>query len=281
MKRLVIHGPQTAPGRALRHVLQLLLAALILFPLLYAVNLSFLSLDEVFVRPPVIIPDSLSLYNYEDALRTVPLLRFMLNSLVVSLGIMTGQLLVCSLAAFAFSFFEFKGRQALFMLLLVTMMVPGETILISNYMTIGDLGWYDTYAALILPGVASAFAVFFLRQSFLKMPRDLYESAQIDGCGSLRFFASILIPLSKGPLGALGIYGFINAWNQYLWPLMVTNKTQMRTVQVGIGMLKNAEGLNWNMIMAGITIILLPSFLVFFIGQKRMLSGALSGAIKG
>ena len=263
------------------NALRALTLVVILFPLLYALSVSFMGPDEVYSNPPRLLPKTLSLTNYQDALRTVLIARFLLNSLIVSTGITLGQLVVCSMAAFAFAYFEFPGKKFIFMAILATMMIPGESIIISNYMTIGSLRWYDTYQALIVPGMASALAVFFLRQSFLSMPRELYEVARMDGCGNFRFLMTLLLPLSKGALGALGIYVFIGAWNQYLWPLLVTNKAEMRTVQIGIGMLKSSEFLSMGLIMAGIAMILLPSVAIFFLGQRQILSGTLAGAIKG
>ena len=167
------------------------------------------------------------------------------------------------------------------MALLATMMIPTESLIISNYLTIGDLGLYDTYLAMILPSLASAMSIFFMRQAFMQVPRALYEVARMEGCGNLRYLFTMLLPLSKGSIGAICIYTFINAWNSYLWPLLVTNQTSMRTVQIGVGMLYDREAASYNMIMAGITIVLIPSVLVFVVGQKQILSGTLSGAIKG
>ena len=273
--------PNTYWGRALMLLLRALMVFIVLFPIWFAISASFMELDELYLRPPHIIPSSFQLTYYQEALRTAPLLRFLGNSLVMSVGIMAGQLILCSLAAFSFSYFDFKGKNIVFMAMLATMMIPGESIVISNYMTVGDLGWYDTFQGLILPGTASAISVFFLRQAFLSVPREMYEVARLDGCGNLRYLVQLLLPLCKGQLGALGIYTYIGAWNQYLWPLLVTNKTEMRTVQVGISMLQNSEAIAVNMVMAGITIILLPSVFIFFIGQKQILSGAFTGAIKG
>jgi sn-glycerol 3-phosphate transport system permease protein len=262
-------------------LLRIAMAFIIVFPLWFAVRTSFMDLDEIFMNPPRFLPGSLQLQYYKKALETAPLLRFLLNSLIMSAGITAGQLALGSMAAFAFSFFTFRGKNILFMVLLATMMIPGESIVISNYMTIGDFGWYDSFQGLILPGLASALSLFFLRQAFLKVPRELYDMARIDGCGNFHFFLLVLLPLSRAHLGALGIYTYLGSWNQYLWPLLVTNKTDMRTVQIGIGMLQNAEAMAVNLIMAGITIILLPSILIFFLGQKQILSDAFAGALKG
>ena len=268
-------------GKLIKYLLRILMAAVVIFPLWFAVSASFMDMNELFQRPPKIIPASFQLRYYQAALRTAPLIRYLLNSFIMSIGIMTGQIFLGSLAAFSFAFFNFKGKPFVFMALLATMMIPGESIVISNYMTIGDLRWYDTFQALILPGTASAISLFFMRQAFLSVPKELYEVSRIDGCSNFRFFLQILLPLSKTQIGALGIYAYLGSWNQYLWPLLVTNKNQMRTVQVGISMLKNSEALEVNMVMAGVTLILLPSILIFFIGQKHILSGAFSGALKG
>jgi sn-glycerol 3-phosphate transport system permease protein len=268
-------------SKALVMLIRIIMGIIILFPVWFALNTSFMDLDEIFMRPPRLFPSHFQLQYYQAALKTAPLLRFLGNSFIMSAGIMLGQLFLGSLAAFAFSFFNFKGKKILFMALLATMMIPGESIIISNYMTIGDFRWYDTFQALILPGTASALSLFFMRQAFLTVPKELYEVSHIDGCSNFRFFVQILLPVSKAQLGALGIYAYLGAWNQYLWPLLVTNKTNMRTVQVGISMLQNSESLQLNLVMAGITIVLLPSIIIFFVGQKQILSGAFTGAVKG
>jgi sn-glycerol 3-phosphate transport system permease protein len=273
------HG--TYLGKLVKIALRILMCALILFPLWFALITSFMDLEETFARPPRFFPAKLQLTYYAGALRVAPLLRYLFNSFIMAMGIMIGQLFLGSFAGFAFSFFNFRGKNLLFMALLATMMIPGESIIISNYMTIGDLRWYDTFQALILPGTASALSLFFMRQSFLGVPKELYEVSRIDGCTNFRFLLQILLPLSKSQLGALGIYAYLGAWNQYLWPLLVTNRDTMRTVQIGISMLKNSEALEINLVMAGVTIILLPSIIIFFVGQKQILSGRFAGALKG
>jgi len=268
-------------GIIIKNFLRIFMVIIVLFPLWFAVSSSFMDMSELLQRPPILFPSSFSLQYYQAALRVAPLLRYLQNSFIMSAGIMLGQLIIGSLAAFAFAFFNFRGKRFLFVAILATMMIPGESIIISNYMTIGDLRWFDTFQALILPGTASAISVFFMRQAFLSTPRELYEVSKIDGCTNFRFFLQILMPLSKAQLGALGIYAYLGSWNQYLWPLLVTNRNQMRTVQVGISMLKNSEFMEINLVMAGVTIILLPSVLIFFLGQKQILSGAFSGSLKG
>lgn len=273
--------PVTWWGKTLFLLCQIAFVIVILFPILYAVDISFMPQSQLFKRPPNLMPTQLNFDNYALALENAPLFRFMLNSIIVATSVTAGQMILSSLAAFAFSYFQFKGKNLVFMMILATMMIPGESIIISNYMTIGDLHLFDTYIALILPSLASAMSVFFMRQTFMQTPRALYEVARLEGCGNLRYLFTLLLPLSKGSLGAIGIYSFISSWNSYLWPLLVTNKTEMRTVQIGVGMLSDSEAMGYGMIMGGITMIMLPSILIFVVGQKQILSGALAGSIKG
>ena len=273
--------PATLLGKIVFIVLQVFFAFLILFPVLYAVDISFMPANQVFRRPPNLMPTLMNFSNYQLALKNAPLLRYVLNSVIVATCVTVGQLILSSMAAFSFSHFAYKGKMVFFMMILATMMIPGESIIISNYMTMGDLHLFDTYLALVLPALASAMSVFFMRQTFLQAPMALYEAAKIEGCGNLRYLFTLLIPISKGSMGAVAIYSFISSWNSYLWPLLVTNKSNMRTVQIGIGMLSDVESMGYGMIMAGIVIILLPSMLIFIIGQRQILSGTLAGAIKG
>lgn len=272
--------PSTRIGKIVFFTVQVLVAFVILWPILYALDMSFLPLSQIFSKSQL-IPHKLDFSYYITAFQRAPLIRYLFNTVVVAVSITVGQVLIACFTAFAFSHFEFKGKNFLFMLILATMMIPGESIVLSNYLTMGEFGLLDTYAALILPSLASATTIFFMRQAFLQMPKVLYEVACMEGCSNLRYLVSILIPLSKGSMGAVGIYTFINAWNAYMWPLLATNTDKMRTVQIGIGMLLDAESADYNVMMAGVVIVLFPTLLIFTFGQKYILSGALAGAVKG
>ena len=237
--------------------------------------------SEVSQYPPKLFPSQITLDNYITALTTVPIFRFVLNSLIVSISVMVGQMITASFAAYAFSFFEFKGRNALFMVILSTMMIPAEATIISNYLTVSALGWNDRIKVLILPFLVSAMGIFMTRQFYLTIPKDLQQAAEIDGCGHFRFLTQIVIPISKPVLASLGIYVFINTWNQYLWPLLTINDPNKRTVQIGISMLQFADGINYGVVLAGTVMILIPSVFVFLIGQKSLVKGMTSGAVKG
>lgn len=257
------------------------IAVVIVFPLLYCLSGSFMTEGEIFSSVPRLLPSSLSGGNYAAALRMAPLFRFIFNSAVVAVACTFAQLLTGSLAGYAFALLKFKGQKTLFLLFLATMMIPGYAIIISNYLTIANFKLNDTYAALILPYMTSAFCVFNMRQAFLSLPSELNESAKIDGCNSLQFYYRIGLPLTVPFLGSLGIYTFLSVWNQYMWPLLVTNTTGMRTVQIGLGMLRFADSNAFGPIMAGSIIVMIPSVAVFLLGQKSLIKGLTTGAVKG
>ena len=259
----------------------ILFALFMLFPLLYSVSVSIMPGDELFTMDLNILPSNPTFENYVRAFTQVPLVRFILNSFLVAGCITIGQIITCSLAAFAFSFLEFKGKNFLFMLVMATMMVPGEAVIISNYLTVSSMGILDTYIVLILPSLTSAMGIFLFRQFYMTFPISLYESAKLDGCGNLRFIVKILIPLTKSAIGAMAVYTFINAWNMYMWPLLVTGSEEMRTVQIGISMLNSVDAQSITLMMADVVAIIIPSMVIFIVGRKQLISGMFSGAVKG
>lgn len=256
-------------------------AILILLPLLYAVSIAFMPSGELFTTELNLFPKNPTVRNFIDALTTIPLLRFVLNSFIMAGSITIAQIITCSLAAFAFSFLEFKGRNVLFMIVLATMMVPSEATIVSNYLTVGNLGMLDTYPVLIVPYLTSAMGIFLFRQFYMSFPISLYESAKLDGCSNLRFIVRILIPLTKSAIGAMAVYTFINAWNMYMWPLLVTGSNNMRTVQIGISMLNSVDSQSITMMIAGVVMVIIPSIAIFIVGQKQLIRGMFSGAVKG
>ena len=256
-------------------------AVIILLPLLYAVSVAFMPSSELFTLDMNLIPKKPTLENFRQAMRNVPLLQFVVNSFLVAGTITIGQIITCSLAAFAFSFLEFKGKAVLFMLVMATMMIPGEATIISNYLTVSSWGWLDTYQVLIVPYLTSAMGIFLFRQFYLTFPISLYESAKLDGCSNLTFIARILIPLTKSAIGAMAVYTFINSWNMYMWPLLVTGSESKRTVQIGISMLNSVDAQSITLMIAGVVLIIVPSISIFIVGQKQLIRGMFSGAVKG
>lgn len=257
------------------------MAFVILLPLLYALSIAFMPSGELFTMELNLVPKNPTLSNFRDALVNVPLLRFILNSFIMAGCITIGQIITCSLSAFAFSFLEFKGKGILFAIVMATMMVPGEATIISNYLTVGNLGMLDTYGVLIVPYLTSAMGIFLFRQFYMTFPISLYESAKLDGCNNLKFIIKILLPLTKSAIGAMGVYTFINAWNMYMWPLLVTGSDKMRTVQIGISMLDSVDSQSITLMIAGVVIVIIPSISIFILGQKQLIRGMFSGAVKG
>lgn len=268
-------------GKLALTAVNLAMAIFILLPLLYAVSIAFMPSGELFTTKMNLLPSNPTLENFRQARVKIPLDRFILNSFLVAGAITLGQIISCSLAAFSFSFLEFKGKNLLFMIVMATMMIPGEATIISNYLTVSGLNWLDSYRVLIIPYLTSAMGIFLFRQFYKSFPVSLYESAKIDGCSNLRFIYSILIPLTKSAIGAMAVYTFINAWNMYMWPLLVTGSNRMRTVQIGIGMLDSVDSQSISMMIAGVVMIIIPSISVFIAGQRQLIRGMFSGAVKG
>ena len=245
--------------------MNLIVCLFMLFPLLYTISVAFMPSGELYTMAMNIVPKHPTLENFVEAFHKIPL----------------GQIVTCSLAAFAFSFLNFKGKNVLFMLVMATMMVPGEATIISNYLTVGSLGLLDTYIVLILPSLTSGMGIFLFRQFYMTFPISLYESAKLDGCGNLRFIVKILMPLTKSAMGAMAVYTFINAWNMYMWPLLVTGSDSKRTVQIGISMLNSVDAQSITLMLAGVVMIIIPSISIFIVGQKALIKGMFSGAVKG
>lgn len=268
-------------GKLVLVMANLAMSLFILLPLLYAVSIAFMPSSELFTTSMNLIPSSPTLENFSQAMVKIPLGRFIVNSFLVAGCITFGQMISCSLAAFSFSFLDFKGKNLLFMVVMATMMIPGEATIISNYLTVSGLKWLDSYQVLIIPYLTSAMGIFLFRQFYKSFPLSLYESAKIDGCSNLRFIYSILLPLTKSAIGAMAVYTFINAWNMYMWPLLVTGTDRMRTVQIGIGMLDSVDSQSISMMVAGVVMIIVPSISVFIAGQRQLIRGMFSGAVKG
>jgi ABC-type glycerol-3-phosphate transport system permease component len=268
-----------------RILIYLLLTAVslaVIFPLYYAVAISVVADNDVSQYPPPVIPTSFQpVENFRRAFEIAPLLRYLGNSVVQSTIVTLSHLVLGSLAAYAFAFIPFRGKQIVFLLFLSTMMIPWEATLIPNYLMIGSLHWKDTFQGLAAPFMATAFGTFLLRQFFLSIPKDLQDAATIDGCGHLRFLSTIVMPLARPALGTLAVYSFLQTYNQYTWPLLITNKPEMRTVQIGLALLQDEERFMWNVVMAGVVVILIPTFTLFVAGNRQLIRGLTAGAVKG
>ncbi len=250
---------------------------LICFPLYYAFVLSTQSMEEVMVTPQKLWPSSYLLENYVQIWNRIDMGRLLLNSAVVALAVSLGKIAISILSAFAIVFFNFRGKQFFFWMIFVTLMLPVPVRIVSTYQVISDLGWVDTYMGLIIPLIASATATFLFRQFYLTIPDELVDAAKIDGSGPLRFLWSVLLPNSGPSIAALFVVMFIYGWNQYLWPLMVTNSDKMRVVVVGIAATipTGTQPPEWNLVMAVAMMALIPPVLVVLFMQRWFMHGLL------
>ena len=264
-----------------RYLLLTVLAVIVIFPIYVAVVNSLLPADQIARRPPKLFPTDPDWSSYSQAWSQGHLGRYLWNSFVVTVVIVTGQLATSILAAYAFTFLEFPGRRALFVFFLATMMVPFEVTFFTNQATIVHLGWYDSYLALTVPFLATGFGAFLLRQSFLSLPSDLRDASDLDGAGHWGFLTRVVVPLSRPSIAALGLFSFFGAFNQYLWPLIVTRDERLRTVQIGLRFLRTSEVDQINVTFAGTVLAALPLFVLLLVFQKQLVRGLTAGAVKG
>lgn len=223
--------------------------------------------------------NEITIQNYFEVFRQTPFGRYYLNSIIVSVSTVLLQILTSSLGAFAFARLRFRGRESLFLLYLATLMIPFQVTMIPNYILVARfLQWRDTYQALVLPTSFSAFSTFLLRQYFKGIPLEMDEAARMDGAGSFRIWWQIILPLSGAVLATLAIFNFQAAWNDFLWPLVIINKELMRTIPIGLASFQGQYSTEWNLLMAGSVIALLPVLVIYIIGQNWFVRGiTLSG----
>lgn len=265
----------------LRYLALTVLGVIVLFPIYITVVNSLILPERIAARPPTLLPVDPSLDAYGDAWTTGHLGHYLQNSFVVTALIVTGQVMTSVLAGYAFAFLEFPFKRTIFVVFLATMMVPFEVTFFTNQQTIVDLGWYDTHAALVVPFLATGFGAFMLRQAFLTLPRDLWDAARLDGYGHLRFLARVAAPLARPSIAALSVFSFFGAFNQYLWPLIVTRDDDLRTVQIGLRQLRAISVDQINVTFAGTVLAALPLFVLLILFQKHLVRGLTAGAVKG
>lgn len=262
----------------------LCVAACILgLPFFWMVVTSVKSPTEVAVYPPAWLPHSIQWSNYTDAWRVAPFGRFYINSIFVAGTAALLQVFFALLMGYAFAIIRFPAKTALILITLSTMMIPDEMKLVPNFILLSKLGWVDTYAGLIVPAIAHAFPVFVLYQQFRQLPRPFIEAAQADGAGHWRILCQIAVPMGRPVLTAVALVALLGQWNAYLWPLIVTNSTSMRTLPLGVAYLrKQAEegSVQWNLLMAAAVFVVIPIVILYTLAQKQFVEGITRGALK-
>jgi multiple sugar transport system permease protein len=274
---------RTGPSPADWLVFLLLLAGAVVMcgPFVWMISTSLKPMAEVFAFPPTLFSAAPQPANYARIFTTIPFGRAIANSLIVAGSVTVLQLIVCSLAAYAFACLRFRGREVLFLIYLSALMVPSQVTLIPNFILIRNLGWIDTYQGLILPYAFSSFGTFLLRQYMKTIPRDLIEAARIDGASHFQIYFTLILPLARPALGALAIFTFVAQWNNFLWPLITTTKVDMQVTTVALASLQGQFNTDWPLLMTGSVLAILPMLVVFALGNRSFISGITTGSFGG
>jgi multiple sugar transport system permease protein len=268
-------------GGVLTYALLFAGAALMLLPFWWMLVTSVRLPDEVYAFPPNFWPNVWHWENYAAVVKAAPFLRFFANTLLVATIVTAGNLLFSAMAGYAFARLEFKGRDAVFWLFLASMMIPGQVTMIPVFVLMTRLGWVDTYYGLTVPGLVGAYGIFLTRQYFLNLPADLENAARLEGASEWRVFWHVALPLAKPVLMVLGVFTFMGAWTDFLWPLLMTNSMELRTLEVGLSVFKTQYTVNWPLQMAASLLIQLPIVVLFIATQKYFTRGIVLTGMKG
>ena len=260
----------------------LLVGALLMCgPFAWMISTSLKPMVEVFKFPPQLLSATPQPGNYLRIFSTIPFGRAITNSLVVATGVTVLQLVVCSMAAYAFACLRFRGREVLFLIYLAALMVPSQVTLIPNFILIRNLGWIDTYQGLILPYAFSSFGTFLLRQYMKTIPRELIEAARVDGANHFQVYARVVLPLTGPALGALAVFTFVAQWNNFLWPLITVTKPEMQVTTVALASLQGQFNTDWPLLMTGSVLAIVPMLMVFALGNRSFIAGITSSGFGG
>lgn len=268
--------------RPILYALLVLAGVLFLLPSYWLFSSALKPSGDLYKFPPQWLPRQLHWQNFRNAWQAAPFGNFLTNSIIVTAVGTTIKVSLATLTAYAFTFLRFPLKRTLFLFVLGTLMVPGTVTLLPNYLTAAHFGWVNTYAGLIIPDAGSAFGTFLLRQHMMTLPSEIFEAARVDGASHLRILWRLVIPMSRPMMVTVTIVGLVEVWNSFIWPLVITNTTQMRTLPVGLLYLKSQEGYNdWGAIMAGSVMVALPMLIIFLFAQRQIVAGFTGGALKG
>lgn len=264
------------------HTILIFTAISMLAPFLVMVLISISTGNQISFNDINRTLQHLTLNNYVHVNNTIPIIRYFFNSLIVSIFTTLGQIIISTLAGYAFARLDFKFRNTLFFIILITMFIPPQVNIIPLFFIMRELHLVDTYAALILPGIFGGFGVFLMRQHFLSFPKELEDASIIDGCNKLQMFIKIVCPLATPAIATLGIFTFITSWNSFIWPLIITNSEAMRTLPLGLAIFKGSyrEVIVWGDLLACSVICTIPAILIFLIGKKYIINDMMKGGVK-
>lgn len=267
----------------LKYILAIVIAIIIVFPFYWMINTSFKPVQETRVYPPTFFPQNpVGLENYEAVTTRISFFSYFKNSLLVSSVITAGALFTSSLAGYILAKFHFPGRNALFFMIVATMMVPFHVILIPVFLIVRELGIYNTLWALIIPGIVTPWGIFLMRQYMLNLSSEMLDAARVDGASELGIFVRIVLPVVRPGLAAVGIFIFMYHWNDFLWPMVVLKDEPLRTLPLGLAVFSEGFGITrWNIVLAAAVMAVLPIFIVFALAQRHFIEGITLGSTKG
>lgn len=252
-----------------------------LVPFVWMLIASTHTTSALFTTPPPLLPGGEVVTNLIRLQESTNFARVMANSLVIAVIYTVFSALVSAMCGFALAKYRFRGRNVLFVFIMATMMIPMQVLLVPLFQIMASLGWINTFQAVILPFLASAFGIFLMRQSFLNFPTEIIEASRIDGCSEMRIFFFIVLPVAKPALGALVIYTFMSQWNAFLWPLLMMSEEKMYTLPVALSTMVGLTRVDYSGLMLGSLLTTIPMLLIFLIFQKQFVAGLLGGAVKG
>ena len=273
--------PAAIAANILKYAVLLIGAFFTLLPFLWMISSSFKTPAEIIKIPPVLVPAELQWQNYVEAWTAAPFGRYLINTIIITVFTTVGVLITSVLSAFAFSRLKFPGKDLVFSLFMATLMIPGEMLIITNFLTITKLHWIDTYQAMIVPWVSNVFYIYLLTQFFLQVPDALYLAAKVDKCSDLKFMLRIMVPMNKSAITTIAILNIIGSWNSFLWPLLVTNSQEMRVLSNGLIRFQTEAGTDYELIMAASCILVVPIILVFLFLRKYVLEGVAFNGVNG
>lgn len=270
-------------GRVLLYLFLTIGTLVCLFPFYWMIRSSFMDIGQIFVMPPIMIPDPIVTTNYGEALEVMPYFKYLINTLIVVISNVCGSILAASICAFSFSRLRWPGRDKVFMIILTSLMMPGIVTMIPTFVMWSKLGLTNSLVPLSVPiwFGGSVYNVFLFRQFFLGIPRELDEAAYVDGASFFKVYRSIIMPLSKSVMVVVGIFSFLNSWNDFMGPLIYLNEESKYTLSLGLQLFQGSYGAQWQLLMAASLLVLFPAMLVFFFGQKHILEGIATTGIKG
>lgn len=285
-RRRVAHGAEAASHRspamtAAGYVAMVLVVLVVAVPLFWIVVTSLKERQDIYVQPAQWLPDPGTTNNYHDVTTRIPFLRYMRNSLIITVVLSVSKIVLGVLSAYALSLLRFPGRGIVFLVVIAALMVPNQITVISNYALVAQLGWRNTFQGIIIPLAGVAFGTFLMRNQFLSLPSEIIEAARLDGAGPLKLLWRVVLPMSWPTLVAFSLITVVNEWNEYLWPFLMSDDERTAPLPVGLTLLQNNDGVtNWGPVMAGTVLAMLPVLVLFLVLQRQMIKGLTAGAVK-